>query len=281
MAETEQSRRPSSLDPMVEAIWEESTRLETILVVHGYASLREALVRTLEHYGYRALEASSREQALRVSRREQPDLVLVELTLGENGGPVVAAMISAQPETRGIPVIALSSDVVSPELRRLHGFRDALVMPVEQRDLLGALDRALGPSRRRRAEGLRLDRSDEQCRLPLEDRLRCEHLSLFFRFATTSRVEIRPGNETLVHGITGRLAALGIQPGMSVENGDIVLSYELTIVDALCLDTPDPAEELFVALSHAFPELAARPEALRRRIGTLDAEFRRLQRLAS
>ena len=281
MAETERSRRPSSLDPMVEAIWEESTRLETILVVHGYASLREALVRTLEHYGYRALEASSREQALRVSRREQPDLVLVELTLGENGGPVVAAMISAQPETRGIPVIALSSDVVPTELLRLHGFRDALVMPVEQRDLLGALDRALGPSRRRRAEGLRLDRSDEQCRLPLEDRLRCEHLSLFFRFATTSRVEIRPGNETLVHGITGRLAALGIQPGMSVENGDIVLSYELTIVDALCLDTPDPAEELFVALSHAFPELAARPEALRRRIGTLDAEFRRLQRLAS
>ena len=67
MAEKERSPRPSPIDPMVDAIWEHSTRIETILVVHVYACLREALVRTLEHYGYRALEAANREQALRVA----------------------------------------------------------------------------------------------------------------------------------------------------------------------------------------------------------------------
>jgi CheY-like chemotaxis protein len=282
MPENERNHAASSrLDELVGAIWEESTRLETVLVVHGYASLREALVRTLEHYGYRALEASSREQAVRVARRERPDLVLVDLALGENDAPALAAMFAARPETWGMPVVALSSDVVPPEALRLHGFRDAVVMPVEQRDLLAALDRALDASRRRRREGLRLERSDEQCRLPLEDRLRSEHLSLFFRFATSTRIELRPAHEPLILGVASRLEALGIHPDIRLEDGELVLQYELTIADALSLGTVDPAEELFAALVQAFPELATRPDALRRRIGMLEAEFRRLQRLAS
>ena len=214
---------------------------------------------------------------MRVARRERPDVVLVDLALGENDAPALAAMFAARPETWGMPVVALSSDVVSPEALRLHGFRDAVVMPVEQRDLLAALDRALDASRRRRREGLRLER----CRLPLEDRLRSEHLSLFFRFATSTRIELRPANEPLILGVASRLEALGIHPDLRLEHGELVLQYEVTIADALSLGTVDPAEELFAALVQAFPELATRPDALRRRIGMLEAEFRHLQRMAS
>jgi hypothetical protein len=47
------------------------------------------------------------------------------------------------------------------------------------------------------------------------------------------------------------------------------------------METADPAEELVASLLQAFPELATRPDALRRRLALLEAECRRLQRLAS
>jgi CheY-like chemotaxis protein len=269
------------LDELVEGIWQESTRLETVLVVHGYDSLREALARTLQHYGYRALEAGSREQALRLTRSDRPGVILLDLALGENDGAALAAELMGRPESRGIPLVALTSDVLPDDARRLHGLREALVMPVEQKDLLAALDRALEPARRRASGNLRLEPSEEQCRLALEDRMRSEHLSLFFRFPSSTRIELHPGNEMLVRGLTARLAALGIQPEVELDGGDLLLRYDLSIADSLSLDAADPAAELFAALREAFPELAARPEALRRRIAELHSEYRRLQRLAS
>lgn len=271
----------SHLDDLVDAIWEESTGLETVLVVHGYDSLREALARTLQHYGYRTVEAASREQALRVIRSERPALVLLDLALGENDGPALAMELAARPESRGIPVLALTSDVLSDETMLRYGFREGLVMPIEQRDLLAALDRTLEPVRRRIAGNLRLEPADEQCRLPLEDRLRSEHLSLFFRFPASTRIPLYPGNEMLMRSVSTRLSALGIQPEVHMEATELLLCYELTIADALSLESTDPAEELYASLCDAFPELAIRPKALRARIGELQAELQRLQRLAS
>src|SRR5690606_4344358 len=174
MAHEERGDAPrSDLDDLVDSIWEESTGLETVLVVHGYDSLREALARTLQHYGYRAEEAASREQALRVIRAERPALVLLDFALGEDDGAALALELSARPESRGIPVLALTSDVLPDEALRRYRFREALVMPIEQRDLLAALDRTLETARQRVAVNLHLEPADEQCRLPLEDRMRC------------------------------------------------------------------------------------------------------------
>lgn len=269
------------VDELVDGIWEESTRLETVLVVHGYASLREALARTLQHYGYRALEASSREQALRIVRTERPSVVLLDLTLGGDDGVALALDLATRPDGRGVPVLALASDVLPEEFLRRYALREALVMPIEQRDLLAALDRALEPARRRTGTNLRLEPADEQCRLPLEDRMRSEHLSLFFRFPVTSRIQLLPGNEMLVRSLSGRLDALGIHPEVRMDAGELLLAYELTIADALSLGFEDPVGELIRALTEACPELATRPEALRRRIAELEAEYRRLQRIAS
>ncbi len=271
----------SHLDDLVDAIWEESTGLEKVLIVHGYDSLREALARTLQHYGYRALEAASREQALRVIRSERPALVLLDLALGEDDGPALALELGARPESRGIPVLALTSDVLPDEALHRFGFREVLVMPIEQRDLLAALDRALEPLRRRVAGNLRLEPADEQCRLPLEDHLRSEHLTLSFRFPASSRIPLHPGNEMLMRSVSSRLSALGIQPEVQMEAGELLLHYELTIADALVLEATDSAEELYASLCEAFPELGIRPRALRARIQELQAELQRLQRLAS
>ena len=269
------------IDHLVHGIWEESTRLETVLVVHGYPSLREALVRTLEHYGYRAVEASTREQAIRVARRERIDLVLLDFDLGTADGPALAGEIASRAETRDVPVIALSSDTMAGGGPLLPPFQEVLAMPVEQKDLLAALDRSLEAARRRSRAGLLLEARDEQCRLPLEDRLRSEHLSLFFRYPVRTRIELLPANEGRIHDLSGQLAELAIHPEIRMEAGDLVLLYELSIADAFALGTRNPIEELFLSLVEAFPELGTRPDALRRRLTLLESEYRRLQRIAS
>ena len=235
MAQEDHADLPSglALNELVEGSWEDATRLETVLVVHGYDSLREALARTLQHYGYGALEASSRDQAVSLMRAERPGVVLLDLALGEGDGAALAAELAGRPESRGIPVLALTSDVLSEEALRHHGFREALVMPIEQKDLLAALDRALEPARRRAAGNLRLEPADEQCRLPLEDHLRSEHLSLFSRFPASARIDLHPGNEVLIRGLSAQLTRLGIQPELRMEGSDLSLHYELAIADAL------------------------------------------------
>lgn len=283
MSDKERSFGPaaSRLDDLVQGVWEESTRLETVLVIHGYPSLREALARTLEHYGYRALEASTREQALRVARGEPIDVVLLDFALGDADGASLAAEIASQPESRDVPVIGLSSDVVVHDEGVPDVFRETLVMPVEQKDLLAALDRSLHTARRRARGTLRLEPMDEQCRLPLEDHLCSEHLSLFFRFPTRTRIELRPANETLIQDLSARLSELAIPRDIRMEGGDLILLYELTIADALALSAGAATDDLFLALVEAFPELATRSDALRQRLGDLEAEYRRLQRIAS
>lgn len=268
------------LDHLVDGIWKESTRLETVLVVHGYASLRQALARTLEYYGYRACEASSREQALRLAREEHPDVILLDWALGEGEGVALAQEFAGDAALQDVPVLAITSDRVPQEMLRRDGFLEALVMPVEQKDLLAAVDRAL--ERARRGPGdLRLEPADEQCRLALEDRLKAEHLTLFFRFSTRMRVEFRPGGEGAVRMLSSKLDALGIRPEIQMEGGALLLCYEATIAEALMLAPADPGPELMRSLSEAYPELARDPEGLRRRVAELEAEFRRLQRLAS
>ncbi|HEX6925775.1 MAG TPA: response regulator [Longimicrobiaceae bacterium] len=269
------------LEPLVDSIWEESVALETILVVHGYSSLRHALSRTLQYHGYRTLEAASREQALRLIRAERPDVILLDRALEDGKGIALAAELAERSGLRDVPILALTSDTVAEETLREEGFRGALVMPVEQKHLLGAIDRVLETARRREAGGLRLAPSDEQCRLPLEDRLMAEHLTLFFHFPATTRIELRPGSEAEVRSVSMRLAALGIRPEIEMESGALLLHYEVSIAEALALCGEDAERKIAHWLCDAFPELASRPDALAQRLEELADEFRRLQKIAS
>lgn len=268
-------------DELLDALWREGSRLETILVVHSHDSLREALAWTLEHYGYRTVEAGSREEAVELARREQPALVLLDLARGRPAGAEIAADIAGDPSTRHIPILALSSDTASSEALGTWGIREALLMPVEQEELLAAIDRALEPGRRPAYPVLH-EGEAWQCTLELGDRLRSEHLTLGFRFPASARIEILPANNELIRGFLRRLAELGIQTEIRVDGSELVLAYEVTIAEALVIGYNEVApDELFFALSDAFPELGREPEALRRRIARLEGEYRRVQRIAS
>ncbi len=83
--------------------------MATILVVEDERMIRDMLLRFLEMNGYEAIIAANGEQALDQARSAQPDLILMDMRLPLMDGWEATRQIKAAPETRAIPVIALTA----------------------------------------------------------------------------------------------------------------------------------------------------------------------------
>ncbi len=90
--------------------------------------------------------ASSGAQALALARAEMPDLMLVDMHLGDTTGLELASALLADPRTRRIKLVALSADALPAQIdaaMRL-GFEAYLTKPVDLAQLLRVLDDAAG-----------------------------------------------------------------------------------------------------------------------------------------
>ncbi|MCK6374388.1 MAG: response regulator [Zoogloea sp.] len=90
--------------------------------------------------------ASSGSQALALARADVPDLMLVDMHLGDTTGLELATALLADPRTRGIRLVALSADALPAQIDaalRL-GFEAYLTKPVDVAQLLRVLDGAAG-----------------------------------------------------------------------------------------------------------------------------------------
>ncbi|MCH8178897.1 MAG: response regulator [Proteobacteria bacterium] len=87
--------------------------------------------------------ARSGAQALEMALQERPDLVLIDMHLGDMSGLELASRLDRDVRTEGIPRVALSADAMSATIReaQARGFLDYITKPVDVRFLLAALDR--------------------------------------------------------------------------------------------------------------------------------------------
>jgi PAS domain S-box-containing protein len=105
--------------------------------------LIEALVQ--QHTQLRFLSAALPEAGLQMAHDQQPDLILLDIQLPGIDGYEVLRRLRAAPDTRDIPVIALSANAMPADVARgrAAGFDDYLTKPVDQPLLLAAMARAL------------------------------------------------------------------------------------------------------------------------------------------
>lgn len=80
-----------------------------ILVVDDEDSIRTICRVNLETDGMSVVEAADGREALERLRRQQPELVLLDVMMPEVDGWQVAAELAADPATREIPVVFLSA----------------------------------------------------------------------------------------------------------------------------------------------------------------------------
>jgi hypothetical protein len=80
--------------------------------------------------------------AFHKARRDQPQLMLVDMNLGDMTGLELAQALRADPSTAGIRLVALSADALPEQIDAAlaMGFEDYITKPIDFRELLNVLD---------------------------------------------------------------------------------------------------------------------------------------------
>jgi two-component system cell cycle response regulator DivK len=113
----------------------------TILLVEDDAMNRDMIARQLEWEGYEVIMAGDGLQAIAIARSARPQLILMDMGLPVLNGWESTARIKADPETRAIPVIALTAFAMAEDrARSLAAGCDAFeTKPIDFRRLMALI----------------------------------------------------------------------------------------------------------------------------------------------
>jgi CheY-like chemotaxis protein len=96
----------------------------------------------LSRAGFTVVVATDGTQGIAMAASEQPDLILMDLTLPDINGEEATRRIKADPATKRIPVIALTANAMSSDREKAlaAGCDDFDTKPVEMSRLLGKIE---------------------------------------------------------------------------------------------------------------------------------------------
>jgi CheY-like chemotaxis protein len=116
-----------------------------ILLVEDNEINRDMLSRRLERRGYQVAIALDGEQGVSMAELEPPDLILMDMSLPVLDGWEAARRLKAAPETRSIPIIALTAHAMVGDREKAieSGCDDYDTKPVEFQRLLEKIETIL------------------------------------------------------------------------------------------------------------------------------------------
>ena len=119
-----------------------------ILLVEDNEDNRDMLSRRLQRRGYEVLIAVDGAESVERARQDQPDLILMDMSLPVIDGWEATRQIKADATTQRIPVIALTAHAMSQDRERSlqAGCDDYDTKPVDFARLLAKME-ALFPAR--------------------------------------------------------------------------------------------------------------------------------------
>jgi CheY-like chemotaxis protein len=120
-----------------------------VLLVEDNEMNRDMLSRRLARKGFEVIFAVDGEQAIAVARAEQPDLVLMDLSLPVIDGWEATRRLRALPETAALRIIALTSHAMAGDREKAiaAGCDDYDTKPVQIERLLGKMAALLAQER--------------------------------------------------------------------------------------------------------------------------------------
>jgi len=121
----------------------------TILIIEDSANIRKFIRTALEIEGYRALEAETVQEGLDITRRERPDLIVLDLALPDGTGWDYLSAIREQPATRDAQILILtaSADRGMADRALAAGATSFLTKPIAAGDLVAHVRQVLGSHR--------------------------------------------------------------------------------------------------------------------------------------
>jgi CheY-like chemotaxis protein len=116
-----------------------------ILLVEDNEMNRDMLSRRLERRGFKVVMAEDGAIGVAMARSESPDLILMDMSLPIVDGWEATRQIKGAPETRSIPVIALTAHAMAGDEEKAlaAGCNDYETKPVDLPKLLAKIDALL------------------------------------------------------------------------------------------------------------------------------------------
>ena len=120
--------------------------MSRLLLVEDNEMNRDMLSRRLQRRGYEVLVAEDGAEGIKTARSQLPDLILMDLSLPVVDGWEATRQLKASPDTRSIPIIAITSHAKSDDREKALevGCDDYDTNPVDIDRLIGKLEALLG-----------------------------------------------------------------------------------------------------------------------------------------
>lgn len=116
-----------------------------ILLVEDSAPNRDMLTRRLQHRGFEVCSAADGATGVALAAAEKPDVILMDVALGEMDGWEATQLIKSNRETSQIPIIALTAHALATDRDKsiAVGCADFDTKPVDLARLLRKIHRCL------------------------------------------------------------------------------------------------------------------------------------------
>jgi len=136
----------------------------TVLVAEDSAAVRNILAFLLRGRGYAVIECADGREALDRARADHPDVVLLDVMMPGITGFDVCQALKADPATRAIPVMILTSVTQGTgksdeHWKNLAGADDFMTKPFKAVDILERIGRLVAQSVSDRSDRAAADRS--------------------------------------------------------------------------------------------------------------------------
>ena len=179
--------------------------MATVLVVDDEAEIRASVRGVLADEGLRVVEAEDGRQALEVLRREQPELVLLDIWMPEMDGIQLLERLRAEPRSPAVVMISGHGNIETAVKATKLGAFDFIEKPFSLEGLLHVVNRALD----HHATTTQAERGSEDS-LPARDPARREAA---VRAGVRGERTIRRGMVASGHGLhSGVKTGLILQP---------------------------------------------------------------------
>ena len=119
-----------------------------ILLVEDNEMNRDMLTRRLARHGFDVACAPDGPAGVRMAEEERPELILMDVALGEMDGWEATTLIKARASTATIPIIALTAHALASDRQKSVevGCADFDTKPVDLPRLLGKIHACLQPT---------------------------------------------------------------------------------------------------------------------------------------
>jgi two-component system, cell cycle response regulator DivK len=120
-----------------------------VLLVEDNEMNRDMLSRRLVRRGFQVVFAMDGQQGVDLARSEQPDIILMDMSLPVIDGWEATRRVKADDATRSVPVIGLTAHAMAGDREKAieAGCDDYDTKPVELDRLIGKIERLIGAAK--------------------------------------------------------------------------------------------------------------------------------------